>query len=321
MSELRDTMMRWNGEGRLATAALPAALDAAGVYPGAAGWARFLRVVALVAGGAMLATALVFFIAYNWSEMTRAQRLMLAEGAIVVAVLVAVWRGPDALGGAIALGVACVAIGALLALVGQTYQTGADTWQLFAAWAAAILPLVLLGRQGALWLLWLAIANVGLELWFARLPWFEPSSMRGALWSLAALNAGALALFEVGRALGLRECSATWVLRCVAVASACAATALGVVAVFDTTTYGVMMGMGWLAWLGVLWLAFRVRRVDVFVLATGLVSAIVVLASFFTKYVFAHTVFFSPLLIAALVVGMAWKGTALLRGIAAEEQP
>ena len=42
--------------------------------------------------------------------------------------------------------------GALLALVGQTYQTGADTYELFALWAFAITAWVAVARLPALWL-------------------------------------------------------------------------------------------------------------------------------------------------------------------------
>ena len=45
-------------------------------------------------------------------------------------------------------------LGALLALLGQIYQTGADTWELFAWWALLLLPWALAGASQALWLLW-----------------------------------------------------------------------------------------------------------------------------------------------------------------------
>lgn len=55
-------------------------------------------------------------------------------------------------------------IGSLLALVGQTYQTGADIWELFAPWAALITPLA--GRSGAVWGLWAVLLNLtAARLW------------------------------------------------------------------------------------------------------------------------------------------------------------
>ena len=50
------------------------------------------------------------------------------------AMLLPVWRAPLAL-------LVFLITGGLFASIGQTYQTGADPWQLFALWAALGLPL------------------------------------------------------------------------------------------------------------------------------------------------------------------------------------
>lgn len=60
---------------------------------------------------------------------------------------------------------ATLALGGLLAFVGQTYQTGADAWQLFATWAALALLWALAARRDAMWALWLLITGLGLALW------------------------------------------------------------------------------------------------------------------------------------------------------------
>ncbi|MET0346849.1 MAG: DUF2157 domain-containing protein [Casimicrobiaceae bacterium] len=62
-------------------------------------------------------------------------------------IALAVWRGLDTLPGKAALVVAALLVGALLALVGQVYQTGADRFELFAAWAVAIVAWVLVARM------------------------------------------------------------------------------------------------------------------------------------------------------------------------------
>lgn len=56
-------------------------------------------------------------------------------------------------------------LGALLALIGQTYQTGADTWQLFGWWALLLLPWALVSGNQIAWLLWIAVINGALGLW------------------------------------------------------------------------------------------------------------------------------------------------------------
>ena len=97
----------------------------------------------------------------------------------------AYWRlGPERATGKAALLVAAILLGVLLALFGQTYQTGADTWELFATWAALITPWVIVGRFAGLWMLWLALLNVAIVLYF----WFFPDC--SASYSAASISSG-----------------------------------------------------------------------------------------------------------------------------------
>jgi uncharacterized membrane-anchored protein/uncharacterized membrane protein len=84
-------------------------------------------------------------------------------------------------------GLAAVATGGLLALIGQTYQTGADPWQLFALWTVLIIPWVFTVRSVFLSVLWLVLINTALYLWIdvARLGWFGRSYTTQTLLALA----------------------------------------------------------------------------------------------------------------------------------------
>ena len=150
----------WRRDGRL-----PARLttDAA---PEDGQWCGFLDALALWLGVALCAAAAVCFIAANWDAMGRFARLGLMEMALVAATLAA-WRlGIARPAGQAALALATVLLGGLLAVVGQTYQTGADTWELFALWTALALPWTLAARNTAQWLGWMLLLNlaVGLRL-------------------------------------------------------------------------------------------------------------------------------------------------------------
>ncbi|MBN9401671.1 MAG: DUF2157 domain-containing protein, partial [Burkholderiales bacterium] len=109
--------------------------------------------------------ALVFWVAANWPRMTPDARLAGVQGTLGLLVVLAAglaWRGnrwaePMA-------GLAALATGALLALVGQIYQTGADAWELFLAWAVLILPWLAAVRSWFLALLWAALLNLALWL-------------------------------------------------------------------------------------------------------------------------------------------------------------
>jgi uncharacterized membrane protein len=146
--------------GYSAEAARRAAALAAGSPPPEA-WTRLLTLAAGGVGAGLLASALVTFFAANWDHMGRVARLGVLELALVAAALVAArWFGR--LAARLALNLGFVAVGALLAVFGQTYQTGADPWELFLGWAALGAPWVLVAGADELWLLLTLVLGFGL---------------------------------------------------------------------------------------------------------------------------------------------------------------
>lgn len=127
--------------------------------PGAARWLpRGVAVLAAALGG----LGIVLWIAANWDTLGRFGRFALLQGFVLVMCLGALWR-PAARA---PLGLlAMLGTGALLAYFGQTYQTGADPWQLFALWAALTLPLCLAVRSDVLWAPWALVGMSAVSLW------------------------------------------------------------------------------------------------------------------------------------------------------------
>ena len=161
-----QTQLReWRRDGTLDATAATAARQALGPAPDAALWRWFLDRFALWLGIALCAAGVICFIAANWEHLGKFTRLYGIQVLVVAAVVAAARLGLARLGGQAALWLAMVLLGGLLALIGQTYQTGADTWELFALWAALALPWAFAGRHAALWLLWIAVANIALGLW------------------------------------------------------------------------------------------------------------------------------------------------------------
>ena len=138
------------------------------VYPSTRSWLDFFDKALLIIGVVALALSLVFFIAYNWLYMGKLAKFALVEGALVITITLYValsFRRRFAFIRQLLLLIASIITGSLLALFGQVYQTGADTWQLFFGWAILILPWVLIARFPALWLLWLGLINAFLLLY------------------------------------------------------------------------------------------------------------------------------------------------------------
>jgi uncharacterized membrane protein len=155
------------------------------------------------AAALLLTTALVFFLAFNWAELHRFAKLGIGFAALAACVGVPLFSPLQSIPWRAGLFGAAVATGALLALVGQIYQTGADIWELFFAWMMLMLPFVLLARFTGSWMLWLLVANAALVRGMSVSAWsgifgslFEPQS----LFLIAALNMAVLVGFEAGSA-------------------------------------------------------------------------------------------------------------------------
>jgi uncharacterized membrane protein len=118
-------------------------------------------------GVAVLAAALggfgvILWIAANWEVLGRFGRFALLQ-ALFLVMCVGALAKPSA---RVPLGLlALLTIGGLFAYFGQTYQTGADPWQLFAVWAVLALPLTLSVRSDVLWTPWALVVSTGISLW------------------------------------------------------------------------------------------------------------------------------------------------------------
>jgi uncharacterized membrane protein len=159
--------------------ALEALFALAAARPTRAEDRRFLRRVLGLAGVLSLAAGVVFFVAANWAAIGALGRFALVEGLLALAGAAALLRPPPDRIGRLALLGAFLLTGALLALFGQTYQTGADVYELFLAWAALGLPIALVAGSSAAWGAWVVVVNVMLAL-LVGLP------LGNVLWTLLA---------------------------------------------------------------------------------------------------------------------------------------
>lgn len=119
------------------------------VYPSKRRWLDFFDKALLIIGAVALVLSLVFFIAYNWQNLGKIGKFALVEGALTITIALYValsFRRQFQLIRQLLLLIASIITGSLLALFGQVYQTGADTWQLFFAWAILITPWVVIAR-------------------------------------------------------------------------------------------------------------------------------------------------------------------------------
>ncbi len=178
-------------------------------------WAR-LRLGAAALAAGLVGFGVMLWVAANWDSFTRFERFALLQGLLVVAVAGAAWttgtRTPAAwtssawaptaarsVRTAVSL-LAFLTLGGLLAYFGQTYQTGADAWNLFALWAALSLPLVMSTPSDLVWAPWQIVTSLAISLWsytYAGHGW----SVGPGTFSIHAIALGLSALLTTALAL------------------------------------------------------------------------------------------------------------------------
>ena len=295
---------------------------AAGVTPTPAEWRAFLDRMLLWLGAAALAAAAVFFVAANWDALGRFAKFALVEAAIVAAMVVTLWRGMDSLAGRAALFAAAMLIGVLLALVGQVYQTGADTYELFAAWALAILAWAVISRQPAVWILWLALINLAVASYYQTFGGFLGAifSPPAALGMLFAINSVALIAWETLVARGVDWLDVRWAPRVLAVAGGTAITALAVLGIFEHWPTQAWYLLPYAMWLAVIHWVYRIRHVDMFILAGAVLSLVIVVSLGLGRELLDHGGAGGLLLIGLVLIATGSVGALWLRKVAAEER-
>ena len=304
MFSKRNRILSFVEEGILSPQHTEEAMSLSGVFPGAQDWHRFVGQILLWLGILSTTIGIVFFIAFNWDALGRFGKFALLEGLLVVSLLPLIRFSLSSRIGQLSLLGASIIVGALLALFGQVYQTGADTWQLFATWGALILPWAILGRFEPLWILWVGVLNVALVLYFKLFgSYLFPDDL---------VTASAVMLFN-GMVLGVWEyllrhtpdSSRLWI-RFPAVLAGIAATWIGLWAILDYRNGQTIWVVVWILWLLVHCWVYRQRIRDLFMLTGGCVSLLVVMVAFLGKnFLDYHTVALGFFLIALalLLVG------------------
>ncbi len=319
MSDTRTEILEWIEQGRLQAEALPIALRLTGLHPDRKDWREFFNHLTLWLGAICCAVAVIFFFAYNWQAMGLFAKFGLVE-VLIIASLVLYWRFDiNHIAGQATLLFATLLVGALLALVGQTYQTGADTYELFTVWAIAVFAWVAVCCFAPLWLFWLGLINMAAVLYYQTFGglfgWLFDSDQ--IMWALFILNTLALCVWETAAYYGVSWLRERWSVRILAVASGSLISILATWAILDFDDHsGITALLVYLVWMVVAYIVYRHVTKDVFVLAEGVLSAIIVI----TVYLSKHDESGAFLFIGLIIIGLSAVGGFWLKSVGNEEQ-
>ena len=317
------------------------------VYPSTRSWLDFFDRALLIIGAVAVVLSLVFFIAYNWLYMGKLAKFALVEGALVITIAAYValsFRRRFKFIRQLLLLIASIITGSLLALFGQVYQTGADTWQLFFGWLVLISPWVFIARFPALWLLWLGLINTSILIYinssrFSSLYYQD-------FWQFAFVTLinfiafyAWLRCFENKRSSGLTDVHlsdvnitgtrtatapttdsksslhfSTYV---VALLSTYDITYLTISTLFDHTNFLLFLVAItlWLGWCAFIYQRFRRRQIDLLMLTYLCVSIIAIITSILIRGLFNNINAGGFLLIGLLLIGMSSCAVYWLREV------
>ena len=184
------------------------ARTAASRTPDALAWRVFLASTLLVLGAGLALSGVVSFFAFNWAALGRLAKMGVIAGGVTLCALGALHR-PGHLVSRVLLSAASVLIGALLAVFGQSYQTGADPWGLFGVWALLILPWTIVAAFTPLWLVCIVLIDVAYGLYVGQvleLPHWDVAVALG----VAGVHVVAVMAFEAQRFRARPWIADTW---------------------------------------------------------------------------------------------------------------
>jgi uncharacterized membrane protein len=314
---------------KLTEPAYQRAMILAGLTPSRNDWLLYIDRFLLALGALLVVTGIAAFFAWNWSELGRFTKFALIQTGMVSAVILT-WRfSLDSLIGRTGLLAAAFLTGIILALFGQTYQTGADPYSLFLTWALLILPWVLIGRQVGLWILLQLLLNLTLVLYYTQvlhpplggwqltqtlgpLVWLGASIADSTLASaLFVLNALALTLWEFGLWRKVAWMQGTLFPRLFAFVALCVVLLPTLLIIMETSTdsgLSVVSPILLLFATGAALYYYQYRRHDLLILTCTLFGVIVVITALFIRITDIGTggLLLTAVVIVALVAGAAW---------------
>jgi len=322
MFSTRNQIIYLIAQGSIPVDKIKDTLNISAVHPDGKSWVNFIDLLLLWLGALALAFSVLFFIAYNWTDIGRYAKFGLVELLIILAIFVYWKMNEHKVIGKVSLLMASIFLGVLLALYGQTYQTGADPWQLFFYWALLILPWVIIARFPAMWMVWLVLINISIILYqdsFRNIFWTVFDFEMGLYWLIFIFNTIALLSWEY-LTKTYHWLSERWVPRLIAVTAGVPITWLVLYSIFESRHNAIISVLIWVTWLVVLYFVYRKKKRDLFMLAGCCLTSIIIVVAFLSKLLLTNNPVISFLFLALVIVSLGTGSAIWLRRIHREWQ-
>lgn len=239
-------------------------------------WRRFLNLLLPALGISFMVSGILFFFAYNWADLPKFAKLGMIEGMLVAAVALLLftrWSVPIK---QIILTGASFLVGALFAVYGQIYQTGANAYDFFLGWTLFVTLWTIVSAYPPLWLLWIGLVNVTLYFYKEQIA-IDNEGVEVLLNNAHTLICTLAVILAEGGYIGrcIRQRTA-WFINTLALAAFISAMINAMSSIFDHYTYaGVTLPLALALFAGSVY--FGIRHRQLFYIATAPFCALLIL--------------------------------------------
>ncbi len=270
------------------------------VYNTKASWQQFLRVFFISLGVAFTTAGILFFFAYNWTDLHKFIKIGLVEALIVGIISVVLFSKISVDIKNILLTGASILVGVLFAVFGQIYQTGANAYDFFLGWTLFISIWVAVSNFAVLWLLFIILINTTILLYSQQIAYNWSETFVFTL--LFMMNSAFLLTALFGKRIQKNIIAPTWFSNTIALAVVSISTSgisYGIFAKAEIFFIILLLTSAILYILGVKY-SLKIKRT--FYLSIIAFSVITIITAFFVKISndFGMFLFISLFLIASV---------------------
>ncbi|PTX22725.1 putative membrane protein DUF2157 [Pontibacter mucosus] len=257
-------------------------LRSEGLYATPRNWATFARLFLLGTGASFTLAGIVFFFAYNWTDMHKFVKLGLLQFLLLAITFAALVPRFSKTIRNVLLTASAVLVGVLFAVYGQIYQTGANAFDFFWGWTYCVVLWVLVANFQPLWFIFLALLNTTFILYTQQVATHWSFAL--VLDALFILNAVAVVVWEALEAKGKVNVQHRWFPRIVGLAAIVFITISMISLLYNNFNdfredYGLALLLGFGMYGAAIWYGMRKR--ELFYLTAVPFSAI----AFFTALI------------------------------------
>jgi len=275
----RQTVLNWAKQGHIKPDDVERALALSQASPSNNQWLDFTAKLLLWLSAVALAAGVIFFFAFNWQSISNLTKFVTLQSTIVLAGVVYSRLDHHSISGISCITLITLLTGALLALVGQIYQTGADPWQLFAIWAVFTLPWAIIHRASTVWMIFITLVNLALYLYSETFRGLFGFLFRSEdLTSIfLAINTAFILILEFGYRFNQRLIKNRFAIQITLFFAGSLATWLAMWSIFDFDDFH-WGGLFYLIWISIAFYYYRHCQLDLFVLS-GVATSLIITAS------------------------------------------